>query len=189
MRRNRPVAKDILQPCFEQVKTVATDIFSSIKTSWDEHGNGILSGFEKFKESTRKIWDSVYGNVLKPVFDRIYDMVTWLWDKHLKPLWDNLADFFGAISEFCLNLWNNVLAPLVDFVVTRLGPPISYVIGTISDVIGTLVGIVTDVVGGIIKSFTGRWISGTAYLRETGKRPGTESRSIFPGFGIPYGAS
>lgn len=82
-------------------------------------------------------------------------MVTWLWDKHLKPLWDNLADFFGAISEFCLNLWNNVLAPLVDFVVTRLGPPISYVIGTISDVIGTLVGIVTDVVGGIIKSFTG----------------------------------
>ena len=149
------VAKDILQPCFEHVKTVATDIFGSIKTSWDEHGNGILSGFEKFKESTRKIWDSVYGNVLKPVFDRIYDMVTWLWDKHLKPLWDNLADFFGAISEFCLNLWNNVLAPLVDFVVTRLGPPISYVIGTISDVIGTLVGIVTDVVGGIIKSFTG----------------------------------
>lgn len=67
------VAKDILQPCFEHVKTVATDIFSSIKTSWDEHGNGILSGFEKFKESTRKIWDSVYGNVLKPAFDRIYD--------------------------------------------------------------------------------------------------------------------
>ena len=149
------ISADILLPAFEQAKTVAVDVFDGIKQSWDEHGAGILEGFQKFKESLRKIWDTIYNNVIKVVFERIGGTISWLWDKHLKPLWDNITDFVGSVVEFLMALWNNVLAPIVDFIVTVLGPTVSAVVGSIGDIIGTVIGIISDVIGGILKSLSG----------------------------------
>lgn len=149
------ISDDILMPSFEHIKTVASDIFGGVKASWDEHGAGILSGFEGFKESVREIWDTLYSNVIEPVFTRISGTVTWLWNDHLKPLWDNLTDFFGSVSEFCLALWNNVLAPVVNYIVQKVGPPITLIVGTIGDVVGTVIAMISDIIGGIIKTLSG----------------------------------
>ncbi len=149
------VTKDILQPAFEQAEIVAVDVFDGIKKSWDEHGAGILEGFQEFKQSLRDIWNTLYDNIIKPVFDRIGGTVSWLWDKHLKPLWDNITDFVGSVGEFLLALWNTVLAPIVDFIVTTVGPVVSHVVGTIGDIVGTVIGVISDVIGGILKSLGG----------------------------------
>lgn len=148
-------SKDILAPAFEQVKTVAVDSFAGIKSSWDEHGQGILDGFQSFKESLRKIWDTIYTNVIKPIFDRIGNTVSWLWDKHLKPLWDNIADFFGAIGEFLAAFWNERLAPFIDFVYAVVGPIISHVVGGIFEIVGTVVGTIADWISKFIGSLSG----------------------------------
>src|SRR5699024_6338998 len=102
-----------------------TGVFDGIKKSWDEHGKGILDGFHGFRESMREIWNTLYTNAIKPVFDRIAGIVKWLWDDHLKPLWDNISDFIGSAAEFLLELWNKVLAPIVKFIVEKVGPPIT----------------------------------------------------------------
>lgn len=149
------ITNDILYPAFEFIQGAADDIFSGIKTAWDEHGAGFLEGCIRFRESLREIWDTVYTNVIKPVIDRIGGTISWLWDQHLKPLWDKLTDFFGSVTEFILALWNNVLAPVVDFVVTTVGPVISHVVGTIGDVVGTVIGVIADVIGGILSSLSG----------------------------------
>lgn len=146
---------EILIPVFEQVKIIAIDVFEGIKKGWDEHGASILQGFTAFRESLETIWNTLYLNIIKPVFDRIGETISWLWDKHLKPLWDNIVDFVGSIIECLLAVWNTALAPLVDFLVTVLGPTVSHVIGIIGDVIGTIIGIVSDVIGGILKALSG----------------------------------
>ena len=149
------ISQDILSPAFEHVKGVAVGVFSGIKASWDEHGQGILDGFQGFKERAREIWDTVYTNVFKPVFDRVAGIVSWLWDKHLKPLWDNISDFIGSAAEFLLNLWNEVLAPIVKRIVEWVGPQITNIIGFIGDVFGTVFGVIADVVGGFLKQLSG----------------------------------
>lgn len=149
------ITDDILYPAFGFVETASNDVFSGIKTAWDEHGTGILTGFQTFKEKLREIWDTVYTNVIKPVIDRIGGTISWLWDQHLKPLWDKLTDFFGSVTEFILALWNNVLAPVVDFVVKVVGPLVSHVVGSIGDVVGTVIGVIADVIGGILSSLSG----------------------------------
>lgn len=149
------VTDDILYPAFGFVETAANDVFSGIKTAWDEHGTGILTGFQTFKEKLREIWDTVYTNVIKPVIDRIGGTISWLWDQHLKPLWDKLTDFFGSVAEYLLTLWGNVLAPIVDFVVTTVGPLVSHVVGTIGAVVGTVIGVIADVIGGILEYLSG----------------------------------
>lgn len=149
------VTDDILYPAFGFVETAANDVFSGIKTAWDEHGTGILTGFQTFKEKLREIWDTVYTNVIKPVIDRIGGTISWLWDQHLKPLWDKLTDFFGSVAEFIFALWNNRIAPCVDFVVKVVGPLVSHVVGSIGDVVGTVIGVIADVIGGILESLSG----------------------------------
>lgn len=149
------ISKDILLPVFDHVKIIAVDAFGGIKKSWDEHGAGILAGFEGFKESVRGIWDSLYGNVIKPVFDRVAGTVSWLWEDHLKPLWDNITDFIGSVTEFCLALWNNVLSPIVKYIIEKVGPPITLIVGTIGDVVGTVIGTISDIIGGLIKTISG----------------------------------
>jgi len=146
---------DILTPAFDFAKKVALDVFEGIKNTWDEHGAGILKAFQNFSDSLRNIWFSLYDNAIKPVFTYIGNTVSWLWDKHLKPLWDNISDFVGALIEFVLVLWNNCLAPFVTRVVERLGPPIAFVIGMIGDVFGTVFAFIVDVIGGLIKTLTG----------------------------------
>lgn len=149
------ISNDILLPVFNQIKIIANDVFSGIKKAWEEHGAGILQGFQTFKENLKQIWDTLYNNIIKPVFDRISETISWLWDNHLKPLWDNIVDFVGSVSEFLFALWNNVLSPIVNYVVTVLGPSVSHVVGTIGDVIGTVIGVISDVIGGILKALSG----------------------------------
>ncbi len=146
---------DILWPAFDFIKTVVVDIFDGIKKAWDEHGAGILQGFINFKESLREIWDNLYNNILKPVFDRIGSTITWLWDEHLKPLWDNITNFIGSLIEYIMNLWNTVLSPIVNWLIQTLGPAVTAVVGTIGDIVGTVIGVISDVIGGIMRALSG----------------------------------
>lgn len=147
--------KDVFAPAMNFMKGVALDAFDSIKNTWDERGANILEGFQSFRQGVRDVWNSLYANVFKPVFGYIGDTVDWLWDKHLKKLWDNIADFVGSVAEFVLMLWNQILKPAVDWIVERVGPPIAFVVGMIGDVFGTVFAVIADVVGGIIKRLTG----------------------------------
>lgn len=149
------VIKDVYQTAMELMKNAALDAFGGIKTAWNEHGAGILDGFRNFTDSLRGIWDNLYSNTLKPVFDKIGNMVSWLWDKHLKPLWDNVTDFIGSVGEFLFALWNNVLSPLVNRFISDFGPPIANIIGFIGDVFGTVFGLISDLVSGLLKALSG----------------------------------
>lgn len=149
------VTKDILQPAFEQAETVAVDVFGSIQSSWDEHGAGILAGFQEFRQSLRDIWDAIYGKIIKPVVDNIGGKLSSLWDKHLKPLWDNLTDFLGSVAEFLLTLWNQVLSPLIGYIVDWVAPKLQSVIDTIWSVISSVAGMIADALGGLMEALSG----------------------------------
>ena len=92
--------KDVYTPAMNFMKGVALDAFDSIKNTWDERGANILEGFQSFRQGVRDVWNSLYDNVFKPVFGYIGDTVDWLWDKHLKKLWDNITIL--SVAEFVL---------------------------------------------------------------------------------------
>ena len=146
---------DIYQPALEFMKEAAQDVFGGIKKSWDEHGAGILSAFQTFKDGVRDAWNNLYDNIIKPVADNIGQTVSSLWDKHLKPLWDNISDFVGSLIEFIMTVWNQYLLPAVNWIVKEFGPPISYIIGIIGDEFSTIFGVIADVIGGFLEQLSG----------------------------------
>lgn len=146
---------DILMPAVKLYEKTSTDIFDSIGRAWNEHGTTLTEGFATFKESLRSIWNDIYNRILKPVFDKVFAVVGELWDKHLKPLWDNLIELLASVGEFLLMIWNKYLAPFVTYIVELASPLIRGAVNAVLEIIGTAAGMVADVVGNIVSSLTG----------------------------------
>lgn len=149
------ISEDVLRPAFEFVEKVATDVFKTINSTWKQYGGGILDQFTEFKESLREIWDNIYNHIIKPVCDSIGSTIDWLWENHLKSLWENISNFFASLIDAIMAIWNGFLGPLVNWLISVLSPAIMWVVNTIGGVVGSILGLVSDVIGGILKSLTG----------------------------------
>ncbi|MDL2327472.1 hypothetical protein LJC64_02270 [Ruminococcaceae bacterium OttesenSCG-928-A11] len=146
---------DMVIPALEGMKTWALDVFAGIKNAWDTYGAGILETWQMVREQIRAILTAIYENIILPIFNSIASTLSWLWDKHLKPLWDKLVLFFGAMVETVLAFWNNVLLPFINWVVATFGPLFSAVIGNIGAVFGTVFAVIADLIGGLLTSLRG----------------------------------
>ena len=149
------IVQDIIQPTFVRMQTVITDVFSGIKSAWDRYGGSLLRGFQEATAGIRRIWDSFYGKVIKPISDRIGAAFDKLWKNHLKPLWDSVTNFVASITNMALAIWNKVLAPLVEFLVNKFGPPLAKLVGWLVDVFGDVFGFIADVLRGFLNFLSG----------------------------------
>lgn len=146
---------DIWVPMMEIFRTVATDAMDSIRNMWNESGGELLTNLGKLKDGFRETWNNIYDRIIKPVVTRIQEVISWLWDKHLKKLWDNLVQFFASLGNCIMTVWNNYLSPLVNFIVAYFSPFITSAVNTIVDVVGTVVAAVSDVISAILKILRG----------------------------------
>lgn len=149
------VTDDVLIPTMKQVETVTTDVTDAVGKDWEESGTDILSGLTGFFASIRSLWDQFYNNVFSPIWERLTSTFSKLWDEHLKPLWENIVDFGSSVADCILTLWNNVLKPIISWVIDILAPAVVNAINSIIDIVVVIFGIISDVVGGIIKACAG----------------------------------
>ncbi len=93
------------------------------------------------------------------------EMFTWLmdfWNNTGSKIFENVMGFVNGLIDLVSMIWNNVISPVIDFLVKNLQPAFSVVFGTISGVvqgfgntIGAIIKSVTGVLKGIIDFITG----------------------------------
>ena len=149
------LTQDLFIPTLELCRTVVTDMWDSIGSTWAEHVEDILAMMWTLHDGLREIWDEIYDGIIHPVLEHIQEALAWLWDNHLKPLWDELTKFFASLVECVLTLWNNAIQPFISYLVDTLAPIVTDVINTIVDVIGAIVATVADVIKAVIKALRG----------------------------------
>jgi phage-related protein len=148
-------ADGVIIPALEVIGDTATDVFDSIGQAWEEHGGELLSNFSTFFENLRGHFDGFYENAFKPVWDNILAVFSAVWDEHLKPLVDKFVDAFLTIGNEILVFYNEVLAPVVDWVMANIYPVIVEFINKIVEIVGKVVGAISDAIGGIIDFIKG----------------------------------
>lgn len=153
--RINDAVNDIYQPALEHVKMVTTDVMDAVGNEWKESGETLLEGFGGFIDSIKGIWDNLYSNILKPVWDIILEALNTVWENALKPLWEKLLSFFSKLTECVMTIWNNVLAPIVNWIIDVLAPIIVSAVNAIMGVVKTIFKIISDVVGGILDALGG----------------------------------
>lgn len=146
---------DIIIPILELWKKVFSDMCSSIKEEWDKSGGALLEGIGKFFDSIKEIWMNLYNVVLKPVWDMILEGLKEIWDAHLKPLWDNLVRFVSDFAQWILWLWNDVLAPLINWVIKTFGPMFTNAFGAMWEAVKKAIGNISDSLSGVLEALRG----------------------------------
>lgn len=144
-----------LTTSFEGVRTVFSDMCESISTNWDTYGGDLLQGFKDFKDGLWETWWYIYDNIINPVITSCCETLSWLWEEHLKPLWDSIVEFVLSVSENILALWNGFIKPVVDYVVAYLAPIVTNVINGIWDAIYIVFAWISDVISGLLKYLDG----------------------------------
>lgn len=149
------IVNDILKPAMDLIKTIVTDALDIIKKEWDKSGKKLLDGFGKLRDGIKEIWNNLYKSIIKPVWDKILSGLSSLWDEHLKPLWESLVGFFAKLGEAILTVWNNFLAPLIDWMVKTFGPIITEIFGAIWDRFEAVAGNIIDAIKHLFDALSG----------------------------------
>ena len=151
----KKMSDDVAIPALQTLETVATGIFDGIGKAWDNNGENLLSAFSDFFENLRGHFDNFYNNVFKPIWDKVVEVFNKVWTEGLKPLWDNFVDTCLVINTELTTLYNEVIAPVVDWILNKIFPIIVDVVNGIIETVGRIVTDISNVVSGVITFLKG----------------------------------
>ena len=144
------------------VTTLVTQPFIDSKEEIKKSLEDLLNGFSDFTELLKEIIsDSVefakkiYDEIIAPIFDNATLRITEFIQQHLTPLMSQIGEFFGAVGEALLLFWNNILQPLVNWIIENILPVIIPIIDTIVNSIEISFGFITDLLSGFLQTLTG----------------------------------
>lgn len=146
---------DVAAPALAFFAKVWTDLATIMSDFWNKWGKPIFDNLKEAWTTTSELFQTYWNTYLKPIWDTFMDVVDKLWTEHLKPLVANFMDFVGELANGALEIYNQFIAPVVNWFVENFGPPISTAISTVIDVIGDLLGGIIDAVSGIIDALKG----------------------------------
>lgn len=145
----------VAQPVLNALKTLWCDTWQSISDFWNEWGQPIFDGINEGITTTKNVFLNLWETVLKPMFDKLMDVADSVWTEHLKPLLDDFLDFVGTLITSVLSIYNKAIAPVVNWLVSILGPIVSSVLGKIIKTVGNVISNIIDAVKNIISALKG----------------------------------
>lgn len=161
----------VVQPALALLDTVWQGLWAGMEQAWAAYGQPILDGLAQGWQNVVGIVSALWSEVLQPVLVQLFDLLGALWTAHLQPLWNELTACLGAVTTLLLTLWNTVLAPFVQWLITALAPVAVQVFAA------AINGLLSAI--GRAKSMAGSVLGGAGKL--------VSSQSALPGLG--YAAS
>ena len=144
-----------IMPAVELLATIFGDVWQIIKDTWDEYGQPIFDGFNQTVQTVSNLIQKIWKTIIEPIWTNLINIITELWKNHLKPLVANIA---GMVAEFIImaqTIYNNVIAPIISWIVDTFGPMITTAVNNIFNTVSTIVASVIDIVNGIITVLRG----------------------------------
>lgn len=161
----------MLKPIETVTRTIADGINETFKTIGITYDKYVGPAFDKIKNGLSKVVRSVldaYNTHIAPVVDGIAKSFSSMWKEHIQPAINGIITFFGKLAELIGVVFETVLAPFIEWLVSTLAPIVADVIQGIWDIVKTFVSfvadcikLITDILSGICDFltgvFTGNW--------------------------------
>lgn len=144
------------------VTTLITQPFidskEEIKTSLEDLLDGFSEVTEFFDELVEDVVDSskkIYDEIISPIFDNATERITEFIKEHLTPLISRIGKFLDSLGESLLLFWDNVLKPIIDWIIENILPVIVPIIDTIVNAVEISFGFIADLFSGFLQILTG----------------------------------
>lgn len=145
----------ILAPAWNLASTIVVDTLNMILGFWSDHGKKLVDSFVLFIQRITELLMILWTVIIQPIWEKIIDVVTRLWEKHLKGLVSELISFVGELATVLMDVINKFILPMVSAFVDMFGPAITKVINVVLDILGYAIGIIADIITGIIRILRG----------------------------------
>lgn len=143
---------------------------------YDTHVKPLIDSFVAGISSIYETLLTVYNEYIAPIFDAWAEKIDALLDGPVTRFVDSFLEMMGKIVDALKELWENVLVPLINWIIENVIPVIAPIIENLGNLVIDFVGVVfdaaadiLDALGGLIDFivgiFTGDWDRAFSGLR------------------------
>ncbi|WP_438312214.1 phage tail protein [Sporosarcina sp. FA9] len=186
------IYKTVIEPVFDLLKKIVLDTLQIVQDLWKKHGQTLLDNLSGLFDGIRDLFQLLWDKILDPIITPFLEMFTWLWDKHLKGLVEEVGTFIMKLVNGALEILNKFILPIVNYLIEKLSPTFTRVFQFIADVVGSAVGMIAGYIQGTLKVmgglidyivgvFTGNWTKAWEGIRDVFKGIVEMISSIFKG--------
>ncbi len=149
------IYQTVIKPVFELIKNIVLDTLQIVVNLWSKYGQELLGNLSKLFGGIKNTFQLLWDDVLEPIIKPFLEMLSWLWEHHLKGLVEEVGAFVMKLVNAALDILNKFILPIVDYLVKKLGPTFKTIFLFIADVIGTTVAFISDMIKGLLLIFGG----------------------------------
>lgn len=159
---NKDKIKEALENTLEPIGTVVSTIEESVRHTFEKifevYDEYVAPAFEGIADGLSSIVSTFldeYNSHIAPALDNLADKFSEVWQGHIQPAIDEALELVGKISEAIQLLWQNVLVPLVNWIVSNIIPVVVPIFESLGTTIMNLYSSVADVVSGVLEALGG----------------------------------
>lgn len=172
---NKDLLKSAIEGSLKVIETVTSGILATIQTLgdliqklYDEHlkpfFDSIANGISNISKTTLTVYNTYILPVLQGLADKLKDLMTGALGETLA----KIETFLGKIIDVLKLLWENILVPLINWIIANvvpvlakiadmIGTKVINIIKTLIKVIGDIIDVLSGVIDFIVGVYTGDW--------------------------------
>lgn len=135
---------NLVIPALDTVLLIWQGLMAGIQAAWAQYGQPLMDGVLEALRNIEGIFSNLYYTVIEPILQHLIQLVQQLWEEYLQQLWNDVTAMLGALGVAVLDLWNNVLLPLINWLISTFGPLFADVFNAAADLVGAAVGLIAD---------------------------------------------
>lgn len=143
------------KPAVEQICGIFWEFMDILKQFWEEWANPIFANLQEAFNQTKDILLAAWEEIIRPVWEEFMSIVDDLWTNHLAPLVENFLGMVGEFINGALQIYNEFISPVVQWLTTVLAPVFRSVFDTILQLLASGIAGTIDTANGIITAFKG----------------------------------
>lgn len=146
---------DAVAPALALITQIWTDSIDTLYGVWQEYGHPIFEAIREAIRGTGEVLNDIWDKYIKPVFDTFMEVADRLWTNHIKPLMQHFLEFGAKLIQVALDIYNNMILPMVSWFADTLGPGISGALQLVMEAFGGLGAFISGIVDGILLVLNG----------------------------------
>ena len=146
---------NLLIPSLDLVLVIWQGLMAGIQAAWAQYGQPLMDGVVAAFQNIQALFSTLYYTIIEPILSRLIQLLQDLWNQHLQQLWNDVVAMLGAMGTAVLDLWNNILAPVITWLVSTFGPLFVDVFNAAAGAVQTAVGFMADVIDIAVTVFRG----------------------------------
>lgn len=150
--------ENILSPIrivLDTLHQAVKNTFTKINDVYDEHIAPFLDSLAQGISDVVGTFLDGFNTYIAPVLKDLATEFDGTWKRHVQPALDGIMDLLGSVFDLLKVLWENLLQPLINWIVDNIMPILAPIIESLGDKFLGLLTTVSDVIKGVTKILKG----------------------------------